>query len=268
MPEARGSPHSALYGTREELLNASSLSTVGSQADRSKARSKAERQKLKKKLNLSKRLAKIWQQVDTRDRVADTIIEGYNTELEILGRKLSVLNEKKKQTLLEYGDLQSRGHSGIVSETLWQCRALKLKLQYYRQTKAMARLAMEIQSFQEKRESLKSTAPVLTSEAKELNTPNTEDESCAANSSESTDKEAKRSSTPPLFRPTEEFPMYLLLPQKLYSIAEETEEEMADYETGGSYDPRTRSSDYCEEYTLPNGQMGWMDFLDIDGIED
>ena len=188
--------------------------------------------RLKKRAKIDKRLEKIWAKVDeqpsnkmkTREQILqgnDAAIEKHNTMIERLKREIDLLKEKQECLLMQYELVRSKGYNSILSETVKQCKATKLRHQYFSLAKEINKLLDEVYSTQHKVQEL------------------------IPNSSSSVMKPSA-SPDPPHIRKKSKLPPRKPLPP-LCAIEEETNEELEDYENDLDVTPRFKALDFCFE---------------------
>ena len=83
----------------------------------------------KRRALLEEALQARWSKVDerTEDEVAKAKIQQNNTMIETLEREVELLKEKQECKVTEHDLLCKKGHKGIISEAVRQCKVLKIK---------------------------------------------------------------------------------------------------------------------------------------------
>ena len=178
---------------------------------------------LKKRAKIDDKLEKVWEKVDeqlsnkmkSREQTLqenDATIEKHSAMIKRLKQEIELLKGKRECKLMQYELVRSKGYKSILSDTVKQCKATKLRRQYFSLGKQIDKLLDEVHSTQLKVQELvpNSSSSVL----KPLDSLDPRVSSCE------------------------------LLPPYLYAIEEETDQELEEYENDLDVAPRFKPLDF------------------------
>ena len=79
----------------------------------------------------------------------DNAIERHGEAIQTLKREIKLLQDKQASKQLQYDLLRNKGFDGVLSQTVWQCRAVKLRHQFCSLSQEIEKLQDKISSHQE-----------------------------------------------------------------------------------------------------------------------